>query len=340
MGKVSTSCWGLFLLMVIFSCKNDIQTLSYFKSNFYEFKEKPIHWGDTFEVKFDSHEDEIDSIVLTLNGKRIENKSTIDSTNSTLGLNRIEMKVFHAGDYIYSDTQLPVLSSFKETPIDFEIVAQYPHSKTLFTEGIFYKNNQIIESSGNYKNSFIASYALGSREFKIKKDLEDRIFAEGITELDDKLYLLTYKEHQILVLDPVNFERIETLKMPDEMQEGWGLTTDGENFITSDGTQHIYFFDKNFQLKKKIQVVGYISIYTQINELEFVGNKLYANVWKTNYILEINPESGAVERYFDLTSLNKKSQTEDVLNGIAYKNENFLVTGKYWDTLYEIHPKN
>jgi glutamine cyclotransferase len=127
------------------------------------------------------------------------------------------------------------------------------------------------------------------------------------------------------------------------MGEGWGLTYDGKNLIASDGTKNLYFLDVNDPSKmvKYISVAGNTEVYDQLNELEYYNGFVYANVWQKPYILKINPKSGEVVARIDFSEIVKKHNTgtDDVLNGIAFKGQNMLVTGKNWDKIYEVKIK-
>ena len=334
--KIFCALLGLFLIS---SCENKITSLGELQSNFYAFKEKPLHLGEILNVEFNANLDKIDSVSMTLNGKSFQNNSPLDSTNSTLGLNKLQMKVYIDNDYILGETDVPVLSSFKETPVEFEVAKEYPHPTELFTEGFFFHNNKIYESAGQKGKSKLVNYSLGTTRYiqEKKQDAED--FSEGIALLDGKIYQLTYRQRKIFVYDENSLALLETLQLPQMVREGWGMTTNGKELILSDGTQNIFFFDAKFNLQRKIQVAGYVSIYTNLNELEFINNEIYANVWQTNYILVINPETGMVKRYYDLTTLSETTQNDDVLNGIASYNGNLLVTGKNWNKIYELTSK-
>lgn len=333
------SIFVLFALVALGSCENKISSLSELKSNFYEFKEKAIHSGEVLSITFGSNADKIDSVSLTLNGKSFKNNTRLDSANSTLGLNKLQMKVYMDGDFIWGETVVSVLSSFKETPVEFEVVKEYPHPAELFTEGFFFFNNRIYESAGQKGKSKLVSYLPGSINYiqEKKQDAED--FSEGIALLNNKIYQLTYRQRKIYVYDHNTLELTEMLRLPEMVKEGWGMTSNGQELIVSDGTQNIFFFDERFNLQRKIQVAGYVSIYTNLNELEFINGKIYANIWQTNYILVINPESGAVEQYYDVTSLSETRGNDDVLNGIALKGNNLLITGKNWNNIYELISK-
>lgn len=337
MKKLIAIIFGLLMM----SCVKEVGSLADLKSDFYELQNRSIRMNDTLKVNFNAYQDRIDSVALLLNGKRIQNNTVLDSLNSALGLNQLEINVYTNEGRINGKTKLPVLSSIPEIPVEFEVIREYPHPKELFTQGLFFHNGLIYESAGQYKKSKLVTYRLGSTDFVQEKKLDDNIFAEGCALLNDKIYQLTYRERKVFVFDANTLELKETLQMPAELREGWGLTSDGKQLIASDGSQDLYFFDENLNFKRQIQVVGNVSIYDQINELEYIGGKIFANVWQTSYLLVINPESGRVEKYYDLKELNEANGSDDVLNGIAFYDGKLLVTGKLWSKIYEINlPKN
>lgn len=327
----------LILLIGMISCKKDIESLSDLKSNFYEMQMKPTHLGEDLNIEFNANTEKIDSVSLILNGKPIKNNQKLDLTNSFLGSNELEVYVYVEGKHVYGKTQMAILNSEKETLIEYTVIKEYPHPTELFTQGFFYHNHTIYESSGQYGKSKLVNYALGSTNYQNESKLDPKIFAEGACILNGKMYVLTYRERKILVYNPDTFAQIETLEMPAIMKEGWGLTTDGKDFIASDGTQNIFFFDDKFTFKRKIQVTGNVSIYTYINDMEYIDGKIFANVWQTPYVLVINPETGAVERYYDLNPINEAKGADDVLNGLTLYNGNLLLTGKNWTKIYEVN---
>jgi len=329
---------GLVVLLVI-ACEQGPSSMSDFGSNFYVFSQKPLHLGDTLNIEFTKNTEKIDSVSLTLNGKRINNHEPIDSAKATLGLNKLRINVYTANQPVGGEVNLQVLNSGKETPVEYETVKEYPHPAELFTEGFFFHNGKIYESAGQKGKSKLVSYALGSTNYIQEKRQDKEDFSEGVALLSGKIYQLTYRQRKVFVYDENSLELIETLELPQIVREGWGMATNGTELIVSDGTQNIFFFDEHFNLKRKIQVAGYISIYTNLNELEFINEKIYANVWQTNYILIINPRSGAVEQYYDLTPLSETSGSDDVLNGVASYKNNILVTGKNWQKIFELSAK-
>lgn len=337
--KLIKIIFALIGITTIVSCKNEPESLSDLNSNFYEIQHNGLRLGDSLNVYFFKNQDLVDSVELTMNGKSFGNHTVMDSSNTSLGINHLTIKVHTSGSVISGETNVPILNSTKEKLVEFEVVKKYPHPAELFTQGFFFHNNKIYESAGQYKKSKLVTYKLDATDYLQEKKLDDRSFAEGAALLNGKIYQLTYRQRDIFIYDEKTFELIETLKLPSVLKEGWGITTNGKELIVSDGTQNIYFFDEKFNLQRKIQIAGYTSIYTQLNELEFIQNKIYANVWQTNYVLIINPVSGAVERYYDLTSLSETKSDDDVLNGIATYGNNILVTGKNWNTIYELSAK-
>lgn len=337
--KMKKLYYFAFCLFLIISCNNEPKSLSDLESNFYEIQHNGLRLGDSLNVFFFKNPDVVDSVELTLNGKLVKNHIVMDSSNTNLGINNLKIKVYSGDSPILGETNVPILNSFKETPVEFEIVKEYPHPAELFTQGFFFHNNKIYESAGQYKKSKLVTYSLGQTNYLRETKNDDRTFAEGAALLNGKIYQLTYRQRDIFVYDGNSLQLIETLQLPSVLKEGWGITTNGKELIVTDGTQHIYFFDEKFNLQRKIQIAGYASIYNQLNEMEFINGKIYANVWQTNYILIINPNSGAVERYYNLASISETKGADDVLNGIASYGNNILVTGKNWTKIYEVAAK-
>src|SRR5690606_17310011 len=138
-------------------------------------------------------------------------------------------------------------------------------------------------------------YTLGSTNYLQEQKQDDNVFSEGAALLNGKIYQLTFRQRSVFVYDAKSLDLVNTLQLPHNLKEGWGMTTNGKELIVTDGSQHIYFFDEQLKLLRKIQVAGFASVYTNLNEMEFIQNKIYANIWQTNFILVINPASGAVE---------------------------------------------
>ena len=323
-------------LVLILSCQNEVKNLSDLESNFYELPHNGLRMGDSLNVYFFKNQELVDSVELTLNGKAVKNHAVMNHSNTLLGVNDLKIRVFLGERTINGEVQMPILNSEKETPISFEVLKEYPHPTELFTQGFFFADGKIYESSGQYGKSKLVTYRPGETHYVNEVKQDAKLFSEGIAWLNDKIYQLTYRERKALVYDAKSLELIKELPYPDFLKEGWGMTTNGTELLVSDGTQNVYFMDENFRLIRKIQVAGYQSVYTHINEMEFINGKIFANVWTTDFVLIINPENGAVEQYYDLTSISETKGSDDVLNGIALFGENILVTGKNWKKIYEL----
>lgn len=231
--------------------------------------------------------------------------------------------------------------------ITYNVVKVYPHDTASYTEGLIWYNNELYESAGSYNKSrlFKSDLTTGKESNTVK--LDGKYFGEGIAILNDKIYQLTYQEHKVFVYDLKTFQKIKELEWP---YEGWGMTTNGKELIISTGSSNIYFVNPDdFKILRLVGVTNNYGPVSDINELEFVNNALYANIWRTNYIYKINPETGKVIGQMDLTGLLAKSglkynpamydnATDNVLNGIAYDStkNSLYITGKNWPALFEI----
>jgi glutamine cyclotransferase len=234
--------------------------------------------------------------------------------------------------------------------ISYSVVKVYPHDTSSYTEGLQWMNNSLYESGGNYGSSKLFQTTLDGKTLNTIKLAKD-YFGEGITVLDNKIYQLTWREHKVFVYDAANFKKINELSWP---YEGWGMTTDGKHLIISTGTSNLYFVDpENFKILNQISVTDNYGPVGSVNELEYVNNFIYANVYETDYVLKIDPQTGSVVGKMDLSGLLQKSgmsfnpqnytlNSGNVLNGIAYDStkKSFYVTGKMWPALFEIKLNN
>ena len=217
-------------------------------------------------------------------------------------------------------------------------IAKYPHDPDAFTQGLVWENGVLWESTGVAGKSTIRKVDLKTGKALIKKPLKDEYFGEGLALLNDKLYQQTWKNHKALVYDR---DLNQIAEIPYERQ-GWGLTTDGEHLIFSDGTTRIRFVDpETFETVRSISVVqpGGRRI-TELNELEFIEGKIYANRWNTDTIYEIDPQTGDVTKTISLAGLwpVKDRPRGGVMNGIAFNDatKKMLVTGKYCPFVFEV----
>ncbi|MBD0373679.1 MAG: glutaminyl-peptide cyclotransferase [Pyrinomonadaceae bacterium] len=231
----------------------------------------------------------------------------------------------------------------EEVPVyAYEIVESYPHDPKAYTQGLVFYDGMLFESTGQYGESSLRKVELKKGKVKKKRDVPGQYFAEGMTILNGKIYQLTWQQNKGFIYD------LKDLDLEGEFNyegEGWGLTTDGQSLILSDGTNQLRFIDPTtFRVSRTISVMDGQEPLADINELEYIQGEIYANVWKTDRIARIDPRDGRILAWIDLSGLRPEEtlkNTENVLNGIAYDTEHqrLYVTGKRWPKLFEIRLK-
>jgi glutaminyl-peptide cyclotransferase len=222
----------------------------------------------------------------------------------------------------------------------YDIVHTYPHDPTAFTEGLFYLNGFLYESTGLEQHSSIRKVRLETGEVLQKLDIPPQYFGEGIVNWKSHLISLTWQSHVGFVFDLATFKQQREFHYDGE---GWALTQDGNQILMSDGTPEIRFLNPTTLAEiRRITVTLDGKPIHNVNELEWVKGEIYANVWQTNFILRIDAHDGHVVGVVNLTGLLTTSDQvagqTDVLNGIAYdaKSDRLFVTGKNWPKLFEI----
>jgi len=228
----------------------------------------------------------------------------------------------------------------KGPPVDgFRLIASYPHDPEAFCQGLVVIDGAMYEGTGQYGSSSLRQVDLPTGKVQRFVPLNNAYFGEGIAVLKDKLYQLTWKERVAIVYDLASLSPVSSFRY---QGEGWGLTTDGELLIMSDGSSTLRFFDPNtFEVKRRVTVKNRGREVDKLNELEFVNGEIYANIWYSDRIARISPKTGEVLGWIDLSNLwpsLQRPSRETVLNGIAYdeKNKRLYVTGKNWPLLYHI----
>lgn len=221
---------------------------------------------------------------------------------------------------------------------ELEVVAEYPHDTDAYTQGLFFHEGQMYESTGLHGKSTFRKVDPATGEALERLNFDKKYFVEGSVILNDNLYILTWESRVAFVYDAETLEYKSSWKYP---REGWGITTDGKQLIASDGTANLYFMDENFAQKKKVLVTIEDRPVRFLNELEYIDGKIWANVYTADEIVIINPKDGKIEGVVDCRGLlprNLHTSTTDVLNGIAYNPEDgkIYLTGKNWPKLYEV----
>jgi len=239
-------------------------------------------------------------------------------------------------------------SEHPRTPaINYALISTYPHDTASYTEGLLVHNGQLYESTGSPENMLQTRSLFGTLDTitgKISKKAEldrNKYFGEGIVFLNDKVYQLTYKTKIGFIYDAKTFRKLGEFNFPG--REGWGMTTDSISLILSDGTNNLYFLNPmDFKTVKKLGVENERGPVMKINELEYINNYIYANIYETNSVIKIDPSTGKVTGLIDLTSLANEAKSRYPgsmeMNGIAYDpvSHKIYVTGKMWPTLYGI----
>jgi len=220
----------------------------------------------------------------------------------------------------------------------YEVVKVYPHDTNAFTEGLVFENGMLYEGTGLYGESTLQKIELKTGNVTQSHSLPDSFFGEGITILNDRIIQLTWLEHTSFIYEKDTFELLRNFTYA---TEGWGITTDGENLIMSDGTATLHFLDpKSFQEIGTVEVHDASGPVTMLNELEYVKGDVYANIFEQKRIAIINVQTGEVKGWIDLAGLRDPSEVDlnNVLNGIAYDvdGDRLFVTGKRWTQLFEI----
>ena len=221
----------------------------------------------------------------------------------------------------------------------FQVVRSYPHDRTSFTQGLIVRDGFFYEGTGHYGQSALRKVKIETGEVLQHKVLDAQYFGEGITEWKGSLLQLTWQSQIGFVYDVHTFERTRTFTYKGE---GWGLTHDGTRLILSDGTPKLRFLDPaTFKETGSIVVRGARGPVEDLNELEFIHGEIFANVWQTDRIARIDPKSGRISGWIDLTGLMSAAErgtADAVLNGIAYDAaaDRLFVTGKLWPRIFEI----
>ncbi len=289
----------------------------------------------------------IDSVVLYINNKIVGSPSVggkwviLTNEDSRVGLINYKIEGFNTKGRSKSTT----LGRYMVTPAKDALrykavaIANYPHEKLSYTQGLEFRGDRLIESSGEYGKSFIQIQEFPSMRIIKRVNLASHLFAEGITVVGDKLYQLTWREGICLIYDANTLEKIGEKHYS---SEGWGLTTDGKLLYMTDGSQYIYILDaQTFKQVDRLEVLNGENTETNLNELEWINGEIWANIYTEDRIVRINPKSGAVVGVVDASGLlkgNEYDSSTDVLNGIAYnpKDKSIYLTGKNWPKLFKV----
>lgn len=218
-----------------------------------------------------------------------------------------------------------------------KVVKEYPHDTGAYTQGLFFHDGVLYETTGQHGESSIRTVDLATGKPIKVKNLNSKYFGEGSCILDGELYVLTWTNKVAFRYNPESLEWKSTVSYP---REGWGLTTDGKRLIASDGSANLFFMDKDMNRLAKLPVTLNGRPLRNLNELEWIDGKVWANVYLTDMIAIIDPDTGKVTATIDCKGLlpsKLRTRQTDVLNGIAIDAKGRIyLTGKYWPRMYEI----
>lgn len=220
----------------------------------------------------------------------------------------------------------------------YRVLHAYPHDPHAFTEGLFYQDGALYESTGLEGHSTIRREVLETGQVVQERPIASQYFGEGIVAWRGRLIELTWRSQVGFIYDLASFEPRSSFRYPGE---GWALTHDDHRLIMSDGTADLRFLDPDTLAETgRLRVTDDGQAVDNLNELEWVKGEIYANIWQTNMIVRIDPASGHVVGWIDLAGLLPRGERRgtDVLNGIAYdaEHDRLFVTGKLWPELFEI----
>jgi len=281
----------------------------------------------------------IDSVVYKMNNSTVDDN--LDLNNSKLGTQTVEATVYYNGISEFLSTNIIILNNSAPKIYNFKIINEYPHDITSYTQGLEFYNGELYESTGQLGKSKLRKVNYQTGEVLENVDLANDYFGEGLTVLNDNIYQLTWQNGVGFVYDVNTFEKMSSFKYG-KSKEGWGICNDGKVLYKSDGTERIWLLNPDTLAEiNNIQAYTNKGKISNLNELEWVNGKIYANRYQKNGVAIINPENGAIEGVIDFSSLKEKVKqhpTLDVLNGIAYNpdTKTIFVTGKHWDKLFEV----
>lgn len=305
------------------------------------------HLGDTLQVSVKNQDNlKIDSVVYFYGENRLGKVNGNELLSQQLheqklGNHLLSAKIYSKGEVGEAQTSLKLLYNKKPVIYTYKIINTYPHDIEAYTQGLDFYQGALYESTGQHGASSLRKVDLKTGKVLKQIDLDQKYFGEGITVLNDKIYMLTWRSGKGFVYDSDSFEQLKTFKF-DQSIEGWGLTNDGKVLYKSDGTEKIWILDPaTLEEKHAVQTVTSHGITTKLNELEWVEGTIYANTYLKDGVAIIDPKNGAIIGLIDFRGLRDKVTQHpklDVLNGIAYNSETkkLYVTGKNWDKLFEV----
>lgn len=304
-------------------------------------KSNQFTWGDSLDLKLNKTFEGA-NVRFFLNNQPIEEKHLL-TNEQPMGTHPLKA-IVSAGEQTYEvESTLTVLAPFPPKLYTFELIATYPHDITAYTQGLEFDGEILYESTGLYEKSSLRTVNYENCEILVNKPLDANFFGEGLTVFEDKIIQLTWKAKKGFIYDKATLVMQKSFEYKDS-KEGWGLCNDGNFLFKTDGTNQIWTLDPETMAERgNIQVMTNKAPIKNLNELEWVDGKIYANTYQfqKDVVVIIDPKNGIVEGVVDFSGLkNQVTQHPqlNVFNGIAYHpdRKTFFVTGKNWDKLFEV----
>ena len=325
-----------FFILLILNCSSDLN--SGFKIQIKSSSDKILLDEEIFINVISPNNKIIDSIEYYLNGGLVSNE--VKLVDYKVGENNVSVKIFSNNETISINKKFDIYSNIEPEIMTYNVISEYTHDKNAYTQGLEFYKNQLYESTGLNGKSTLRKSDYKSGEILNIVNLDYEYFGEGLTVINDKIYQLTWKNNIGIIYD-LDFNKIGTFDYG-KSKEGWGLCNDGSFIYKSDGTNKIWVLDpETLQEIRFIEVLTNKSRIKNINELEYIDGKIYANTYQFNrdVVIVINPLNGVVERVIDFSGIRDRVTQKadlDVMNGIAYFDGKMFVTGKNWDKLFEV----
>ena len=281
----------------------------------------------------------IDSVNYVINNSPVADIFLLQ--NSSLGEKMIKAEVFYDGKKEVALQKVIVVNGSTPKLYTYELLNTYPHDITSYTQGLEFYKGILYESTGQYGESKLRALDYKNDAILNNVNLSRSYFGEGLTVLNDKIYQLTWKEGRGLIYDVNTFETLGSFNYG-QSKEGWGLCNDGRQLYKTDGSENIWILNaETLEEERFVQAYTNKGRLTNLNELEWVEGKIYANRYQKNGVAIINPINGAIEAVLDFKDLKNKVTNHpglDVLNGMAFNpdTKTLFVTGKRWDKLFEV----
>lgn len=334
------------------SPKNEIKYVNSIKLTSPE-KNKLYSFGEDVSINFHNKDRfPVDSAIIYVNSRQITKTEKGTSTfvyripEGQVGKMTFKVVAFHPGNKQgIATVTIRVKPDKAPEKYSYDVIQTYAHDPKAYTQGLVYQDGYMYEGTGQYGESSLRKTDLSTGKNLSVLNIDNQLFGEGITIFKDKIYQITWRSQKGFIYDLKTFSLESTFQY---FSEGWGITTMDDHLLMSDGSNKLYHISpSNFNVIKEVEVYDHNGEVTQLNELEYVDGMVWANVWLTDRIVAIDPETGIVKGELDMSNLlpaadrARIDDKDDVLNGIAWNPEkkHFYVTGKRWPKMFEIKLK-